>query len=501
MNVTVIPNGPCNCPPGRPPKPPVPPTGDVVHYEDNVTDFITASPDMGIILRTETKVVKLHKGDLVRDLVYVDKNMQLQTITGVLSAVLCKVDDRKSMDKNCPPPPPCIPDAIRPVILVLDVSTEYDASVFKIPISSIRDFANGGVDPADVRVWDIDFISDTQIIFYSKFEPKIVRWNDVEVSFTETRGNVEDATRYLITVDSIKNDNILTVIGTGGAIVTRSVKGIAPELHDTFSMDVVLRKVGELITNYFNVESDDSSITIPQKELYVNLLSHCHGVETIEIVDADDKPVWAYGLNDIIALALSSNSFSTQDLSQQSGSFSNQEIAKQSGDVLMIHAPMLLYLAYQMVTNGYRMLINGFEIDLNIPDDSVWKTPMVASNVLVCDGTDERDSACVCNDAINLTMYSTSCGVSFILSTRDGDKMPEGSHIISAIRVLDEDGAGAIAMLGIDIADDGNLASTDIHFGYNMVSAENPDKNIAYDIIATNFGSVALKINVDVKTE
>ena len=490
MNVTVVPNGPCGCPPGRPPKPPVP-NGDIVHYEDNVTDFITASPDMGVVLRTESgKVTKLHKGSLVRDLVYVDKSMQLQTITGVLSAVLCKIDEPKNPVGNCPPPP-CAPEVIRPVILVLDVSTEYDAVVFKIPISSIRDFFSDEIDPSDIRVWDIDFISDTQVIFYSKFEPKIVRWNDSEVEFSETRGNVEGATRYLITINSVRAENVLTVIGTGGAIVTRSVVGIPPEVHDTFTTNVVLTKVNELIKNYFNVTANDSGVTIPQKELYVNILSHCHGVEDILITDKDDNPVWVYGPDDIIPFSLGMNSFSYQ------------EIAKQSGDVLMIHAPMLLYLIRRMVADGYKLWVNGFNVIFDLPTDDVWNAPMVASNVLVYGGSDERNAACVCNDTITLTRYDGTCGVSFILSNKDGDKMPAGTDMITAARdISEEDMNGKISALSIVEARDDDLITTALYVGYTTEEiTEDSDRQIAYDVIAPDFGSVTLKVRVITKTE
>lgn len=490
MNVTVVPNGPCGCPPGRPPKPPVP-NGDIVHYEDNVTDFITASPDMGVVLRTESgKVTKLHKGSLVRDLVYVDKSMQLQTITGVLSAVLCKIDEPKKPVGNCPPPP-CAPEVIRPVILVLDVSTEYDAAVFKIPISSIRDFFSDEIDPSDIRVWDIDFISDTQVIFYSKFEPKIVRWNDSEVEFSETRGNVEGATRYLITINSVRAENVLTVIGTGGAIVTRSVVGIPPEVHDTFTTNVVLTKVNELIKNYFNVTANDSGVTIPQKELYVNILGHCHGVDDILITDKDDNPVWVYGPDDIIPFSLGMNSFSYQ------------EIAKQSGDVLMMHAPMLLYLIRRMVADGYKLWVNGFNIIFDLPTDDVWNTPMVASNVLVYGGSDERNAACVCNDTITLTRYDGTCGVSFILSNKDGDKMPAGTDMITAARdISEEDLNGKISALSIIEARDDDLITTALYVGYTTEEiTEDSDRQIAYDVIAPDFGSVTLKVRVITKTE
>ena len=490
MNVTVVPNGPCGCPPGRPPKPPVP-NGDIVHYEDNVTDFITASPDMGVVLRTESgKVTKLHKGSLVRDLVYVDKSMQLQTITGVLSAVLCKIDEPKKPVWSCPPPP-CAPEVIRPAILVLDVSTEYDAAVFKIPISSIRDFFSDEIDPSDIRVWDIDFISDTQVIFYSKFEPKIVRWNDSEVEFSESRGNVEGATRYLITINSVRAENVLTVIGTGGAIVTRSVVGIPPEVYDTFTTNVVLTKVNELIKNYFNVTANDSGVTIPQKELYVNILSHCHGVEDILITDKDDNPVWVYGPDDIIPFSLEMNSFSYQ------------EIAKQSGDVLMMHAPMLLYLIRRMVADGYKLWVNGFNIIFDLPTDDVWNTPMVASNVLVYGGSDERNAACVCNDTITLTRYDGTCGVSFILSNKDGDKMPAGTDMITAARdTSEEDLNGKISALSIIEARDDDLITTALYVGYTTEEiTEDSDRQIAYDVIAPDFGSVTLKVRVITKTE
>src|SRR5699024_4927963 len=119
---------------------------------------------------------------------------------------------------------------------------------------------------------------------------------------------------YLITINSVRAENVLTVIGTGGAIVTRSVVGIPPEIHDTFTTDVVLTKVNELIKNYFNVTANDSGVTIPQKELYVNILSHCHGVEDILITDKDDNPIWVYGPDDIIPFSLGMNSFSYQEI-------------------------------------------------------------------------------------------------------------------------------------------------------------------------------------------
>ena len=490
MNVTIVPNGPCGCPPGKPPKPPAP-NGDIAHYEDNVTDFITASPDMGIVLRTEAgKVTKLHKGDLVKDLVYVDKSMQLQTITGVLSAVLCKIDEPKKPAGSCPPPP-CIPDIIRPVMLVLDVSTEYDAAVFKIPISSIRDFSSDEIDPADIRVWDIDFISDTQVIFYSKFEPKIVRWNDTEVDFTEARGNVEGATRYLITIDTMKAENVLTVIGTGGAIVTRSVKGIAPEIHDTFSIDVVLNKVNELIKNYYNVTANDSGVTIPQKELYVNTLTHCHGVKSIGLVDSDGNIVYDYTVDEIMPLSLGMNSFSYQ------------EIAKVSGDVLMIQAPVLLYLMREIAANGYHFQVNGFDIDLSVPVDSVWMNQLVASNVLVYDGSDERNHARVCNNEIILTRYDGTCGVSFILSDQGGERLPDTTTFITAVRNVNEDGSVTKpASMCIDAATDDDMLTTAVYVGYTTDEiTEDSTKKIIYDIIAPSYGSVSMKITVNTKAE
>lgn len=490
MNVTIVPNGPCGCPPGKPPKPPVP-NGDIAHYEDNVTDFITASPDMGIVLRTEAgKVTKLHKGDLVKDLVYVDKSMQLQTITGVLSAVLCKIDEPKKPVGSCPPPP-CIPDVIRPVMLVLDVSTEYDASVFKIPISSIRDFESDEIDPKDVRIWDIDFITDTQVIFYSKFKPQIVRWNGEDVEFTETRGNVENATRYLITVSSMMADNVLTVIGTGGAIVTRSVKGIAPEIHDTFSIDVVLNKVNELIKNYYNVTANDSGVTIPQKELYVNTLTHCHGVKSIDLVDSDGNVVYDYTVDEIMPLSLGMNSFSYQ------------EIAKVSGDVLMIQAPVLLYLMREIAANGYQFRVNGFDIDLSVPVDSVWMNQLVASNVLVYDGSDPRNHAKVCNDEIILTRYDGTCGVSFILSDQGGERLPDTATFITAVRNVDEDGSVTKpTSMCIDAATDDDMLTTAVYVGYTTDEiTEDSTKKIIYDIIAPNYGSVSMKITVNTKAE
>ena len=490
MNVTIVPNGPCGCPPGKPPKPPVP-NGDIAHYEDNVTDFITASPDMGIVLRTEAgKVTKLHKGDLVKDLVYVDKSMQLQTITGVLSAVLCKIDEPKKPVGSCPPPP-CIPDVIRPVMLVLDVSTEYDASVFKIPISSIRDFESDEIDPKDVRIWDIDFITDTQVIFYSKFKPQIVRWNGEDVEFTETRGNVENATRYLITVSSMMADNVLTVIGTGGAIVTRSVRGIAPEIHDTFSIDVVLNKVNELIKNYYNVTANDSGVTIPQKELYVNTLTHCHGVKSIDLVDSDGNVVYDYTVDEIMPLSLGMNSFSYQ------------EIAKVSGDVLMIQAPVLLYLMREIAANGYQFRVNGFDIDLSVPVDSVWMNQLVASNVLVYDGSDPRNHAKVCNDEIILTRYDGTCGVSFILSDQGGERLPDTATFITAVRNVDEDGSVTKpTSMCIDAATDDDMLTTAVYVGYTTDEiTEDSTKKIIYDIIAPNYGSVSMKITVNTKAE
>ena len=60
MNVTIIPNDP-GCKPVKPGCP-VPPANGIAGYDDTVTDFITASPDMGVVLRTDTKVAKLHKG-------------------------------------------------------------------------------------------------------------------------------------------------------------------------------------------------------------------------------------------------------------------------------------------------------------------------------------------------------------------------------------------------------------------------------------------------------
>ena len=438
MNVTIIPNDP-GCKPVKPGCP-VPPANGIAGYDDTVTDFITASPDMGVVLRTDAKVAKLHKGDLVQNLVYVDKSMQLQTITGVLTKVLCP-------DGACPPPPPChpcAPEMIQPAVLVLDVSTEYDASVFKIPISSIRDFESDEIDPKDVRVWDIDFITDTQVIFYSKFEPQIVRWNGEDVEFTETRGNVENATRYLITVNSMMAENVLTVIGTGGAIVTRSVKGIAPEIHGTFSIDVVLNKVNELIKNYYNVTANDSGVTIPQKELYVNTLTHCHGVKSIDLIDSDGNVVYDYTVDEVMPLSLGMNSFSYQ------------EIAKVSGDALMIQAPVLLYLMREIAANGYQFRVNGFDIDLSVPVDSVWMNQLVASNVLVYDGSDPRNHAKVCNDVANLykEIVTTSLTEDHVINAKrlkhkSNDLLKETLHQLNVtlITPIDREDIQSIASL------------------------------------------------------
>ena len=495
MNVTIIPNDP-GCKPVKPGCP-VPPANGIAGYDDTVTDFITASPDMGVVLRTDTKVAKLHKGDLVQNLVYVDKSMQLQTITGVLTKVLCKVvaPQKPSIpDGACPPPPhchPCAPEMIQPAVLVLDVSTEYDASVFKIPISSIRDFESDEIDPKDVRIWDIDFITDTQVIFYSKFEPQIVRWNGEDVEFTETRGNVENATRYLITVNSMMAENVLTVIGTGGAIVTRSVKGIAPEIHDTFSIDVVLNKVNELIKNYYNVTANDSGVTIPQKELYVNILTHCHGVKSIDLVDSDGNIVYDYTVDEIMPLSLGMNSFSYQ------------EIAKVSGDLLMIQAPVLLYLMREIAANGYQFRVNGFDIDLSVPVDSVWMNQLVASNVLVYDGSDPRNHAKVCNNEIILTRYDGTCGVSFILSDQGGERLPDTATFITAVRNVDEEGSVTKpTSMCIDAATDDDMLTTAVYVGYTTDEiTEDSTKKIIYDIIAPSYGSVSMKITVNTKVE
>ena len=286
-------------------------------------------------------------------------------------------------------------------------------------------------------------------------------------------------------------DNVLTVIGTGGAIVTRSVKGIAPEIHDTFSIDVVLNKVNELIKNYYNVTANDSGVTIPQKELYVNTLTHCHGVKSIDLVDSDGNVIYDYTVDEIMPLSLGMNSFSYQ------------EIAKVSGDVLMIQAPVLLYLMREIAANGYQFRVNGFDIDLSVPVDSVWMNQLVASNVLVYDGTDPRNHARVCNNEIILTRYDGTCGVSFILSDQGGERLPDTATFITAVRNVNEDGSVTKpTSMCIDAATDDDMLTTAVYVGYTTNEiTEDSTKKIIYDIIAPSYGSVSMKITVNTKVE
>ena len=164
---------------------------------------------------------------------------------------------------------------------------------------------------------------------------------------------------------------------------------------------------------------------------------------------------------------------------------------------------MLLYLIRRMVADGYKLWVNGFNVAFDLPTDDVWNTPMVASNVLVYGGSDERNAACVCNDTITLTRYDGTCGVSFILSNKDGDKMPAGTDMITAARdVSEEDPNGKISALSIVEARDDDLITTALYVGYPPEEiTEDSDRQIAYDVIGPVFGSVTLKVRVIPKAD
>ena len=156
-----------------------------------------------------------------------------------------------------------------------------------------------------------------------------------------------------------------------------------------------------------------------------------------------------------------------------------------------------------MVADGYKLWVNGFNIEFELPADDVWNAPMVASNVLVYGGSDERNRACVCNDMITLTRYDGTCGVSFILSNQDGEKMPAATNMITAARESTEENPnGVISALSIVAAQDNDLITTAVYVGYTSEEiTEDSDRTIDYDIIAPEFGSVTLKIRVITKAE
>ena len=128
---------------------------------------------------------------------------------------------------------------------------------------------------------------------------------------------------------------------------------------------------------------------------------------------------------------------------------------------------------------------------------------LVASNVLVYDGSDPRNHARVCNDEIVLTRYDGTCGVSFILSDQGGERLPDTATFITAVRNVDEDdNVTKPTSMCIDAATDDDMLTTAVYVGYTTDEiTEDSTKKIIYDIIAPSYGSVSMKITVNTKAE
>ena len=81
--------------------------------------------------------------------------------------------------------------------------------------------------------------------------------------------------------------------------------------------------------------------------------------------------------------------------------------------------------------------------------------------------------------------------------------MPAGTDMITAARdVSEEDPNGKISALSIVEARDDDLITTALYVGYTTEEiTEDSDRQIAYDVIAPDFGSVTLKIRVITKVD
>lgn len=486
-----------------PPTPGCPtPDSENAIYGTNTTEFITASPDVGIVLRTDEKAAKVKCGDFVHDLVYVDKAMRLQTISGVLVTVLCKVVKPQPPVKPgakkpgcCPPPiPPQPMDLILPSVLVIDQSTEYDAKIVHIPIDAVRDFKADPVAPEDVRVWDVDFITDTQVAFYSKFEPVTVKWNGEVVEFTTMRGNVEGAKRYMITVNSMERLNYLTVVGTGNAIVNRSVAGIAPDVMDTFSADAVLAKVTAIVDTYWN-QSENTTINLPVPTLYIPVLDHCYDINTIDL-SFPEGYLWRYERGDVFSLNLGRETYSYQSFFTM------------SDDKLLVSAPFLLYVMYLMESHSVKMIVNGFDIDLPFERGVLWneQNPVASINAFLDGNYDERDHCHIVNGGLCITRYDRTGGLAFTINDNPtGARLDPGLLLMEVCREStgdDDKNAWAARVAGMALGEtlDDPMKSWVIFPDYSADPVTEPSfAKYMYDIILPKVGFDILPITVDTK--
>lgn len=430
MNVNVSVNN--SCPSCNKPEPPAPPKKPLAGYDDASTEFVVARPDMGIVLRTENKALKVHCGDLIKDLTYADKNLKLQTVTGVLSNVLCRVEMRptgvqppfdapniirstKAMDNCCCPPHHPMGGRIIPAVIVLDLSSQYGSSVINVPIEAIRDFTADEIDPDDIRVWDFDFMTDTQVVFYSKFKPKMVLWNGKEVDVVKARGNVEGAQRYGIDVDTIYDENSIVVIGGGSVIVSTTVRGYAPTTA-TITPDDLKEAISTVETALKNATYDGTVGMI-------KLLENCYGLDEVQIALGEDAT----------PVAMDKVSIKPNPINDE-GEVVVPIVSIDGQHNLYVNPVVFQYLVYMNASIGVKFVINGFNIEFPTLYDAD-NEPLKLTNFMLVYETSENDSACPCKDGeIHLTRYDRTCGLSYLIVDDKSEKVPAGSTNIIGVR-------------------------------------------------------------------
>lgn len=433
MNVNVSVKNSC---PVCKPEPPAPPKKPLAGYDDASTEFVVARPDMGVVLRTEKKALKAHCGDLIKDLVYADKNMKLQTITGVLSNVLCRVEMKPTakmppmMDAPniirgthansccCPPDHP-MGGRIIPAVIVVDTSAQYGSSVVQVPIEAIRDFTADEVDPDCVYAWDFDFMQDNEVVFYAKFEPKMVLWNGKEVTVFETRGNIAGAKRYGFYVDDINQDNSIVIIGEGNAVVSNMVRGYEPVVEQINS--VALAEQVKALAD--ELEKDP---TYRGEKTMIHLLSGCYGLGEV-MVGIGKDPAMLPMPTVTVKTAVDGEIVWPLDNGMDTATIDEDHN-------LSFNVALLQYLAYMNTTVGAKLTINGFDIPLpELPD--VAKDTLKFTNYMLVNDTDENDRACPCTkDEIHLTRYDQTCGISYLLTDSKGEKIPAETATIIGVR-------------------------------------------------------------------
>lgn len=429
-----------------------------------------------------TKTIKIHEGDFIEDLTYLDSG-KLHTVTGVVRVLKYGVKSNWTSDPHMHKIPEykpslCIHDTVStfsdkvvPTHLIMDCSTEYISDIRLIPVDAIRDFQSIDLGE-EMKIENITVQDYKTVSFLSNTKPIAVVWNNDTYVPVQLDSAVEV---YTITVDTMKLTNEMIVIDTMNRFETM-VHGVAPEVINSPIIGASYSTVmSDLIANYYNKYTDINSVDILDDDYYIPVLI---GVgNTAKITLEDD----VYIKDEPVRLSIGNNSNIVKD------------VFMIKNGVLYIAAPLLNIFA----SSAGRLSIGVNKFNCVVYTSASATSSISLTGVSVYGGIQGYNNTIELDDTsgipvVKLSREDGTAAAGWLL-TVDGNNVVQDTILITK----KEYSNGDPTAYGITMAI-GNDTITDATFNYylNGPIVEPVNRTISYKVVIPNTGSIIFDIEV-----